>query len=113
MRPVLGPGIGWSSALSSHSLFPFPSMLGLAAILRGLSYSMVSLSCIRCLPDFQALEAGTFYLPRGSCSPEKLALLFGPQFIPLSYGWPSMFSERLLPADGQLSGQMGHLASNT
>lgn len=74
---------------------------------------MLTLSPIKCSPDFQPLEAGTVYLPRGSCSPEKLALLFGAQFIPLRCGWPSMFSERLLHADSQLSGQMGHFASDT
>lgn len=113
MRTVLGPGIGWRFALDSHRLFPFPSVLGPAAILGGLSHSMVTLTCLQCLPDFQALKAGTFYLPRGSCSPEKLAPLFGVQFILLSCGWPSMFSESLQHADGRLSGEMGHLASDT
>lgn len=106
MRPVLGPGIGWGSALGNHTSSPFHMCLAL------LTYPGVLAQSFHAHPTPRHLELAHLTYP-GEAAHQKLALLFGPQFIPLSCGWPWVFSERLLHVVGQLSGQMGHLASDT
>lgn len=69
--------------------FPFPHVLGPADIPRGPG------SVIPCSPHPVSsahptprhLELAHLTYP-GEAAHQKLALLFGPQFIPLSCGWP-------------------------
>lgn len=113
MKPFLGPGIGRDCALGSHSLFHFLSVLDPAAMPRG------SGSVILWLPQpisgsqltSRHLKLAQFI--KGKLLTKESTFLFGPQFSLFSCGWLYLFSKTLLGGDGQLSGKVGPLASDT